>query len=55
MEYLLVHRGGRGQTFEYELLWDQKASNQHQTCMGLIEPDTLFSEDDSTQSSRTYQ
>ena len=55
MEYLLVHRGGRGQTFEYELLWDQNTSNQHQTCMGLIEPDTLFSEDDSIQSNPTYQ
>jgi len=55
MEYLLVHRGGRGQTFEYELLWDQNTSNQHQTCMGLIEPDTLFNEDDSTQSNPTYQ
>jgi DNA primase len=28
LEYLLVHRGGRGQSFEYELLFDGEASTE---------------------------
>ena len=27
LEYLLVHRGGRGQSFEYELLYDGPAAS----------------------------
>ena len=26
LEYVLAHRGGRGQSFVYELLWDGKGS-----------------------------
>lgn len=40
MEYLLVHRGGRGQSFEYELLYDNDQDNQ-QHLMGLIDTETL--------------
>ena len=36
MEYLLVHRGGRGQSFEYELLYDRRDDPQPHL-MGLIE------------------
>ncbi len=35
LEYLLVHRGQRGQSYEYELLYDGKAEDQNQL-MGLI-------------------
>lgn len=40
MEYLLVHRGGRGQTFEYELLFDGGSEDQPQL-MGLIDTESL--------------
>jgi len=36
MEYLLIHKGGRGQTFEYELLWAGTNSNIV-SYMGLID------------------
>ncbi len=40
MEYLLVHRGGRGQSFDYELLYDaREASDAH--LMGLIDVELL--------------
>ena len=38
LEYLLIHRGGRGQSFEYELLYDQEVDQSQQHLMGLIEP-----------------
>jgi len=41
MEYLLVHRGQRGQSFEYELLYDGAGENDHTFVPGLIDPDTL--------------
>ncbi|MGB3622332.1 MAG: CHC2 zinc finger domain-containing protein [Ketobacter sp.] len=37
MEYLLVHRGGRGQSFVYELLYDKADDNDHKHLMGLID------------------
>ncbi|MCP5458258.1 MAG: hypothetical protein H6971_01345 [Gammaproteobacteria bacterium] len=36
MEYLLVHRGGRGQSYAYELLYDGQDDNQPHL-MGLID------------------
>ena len=41
MEYLLVHRGGRGQSFEYELLYcgDVESGNKH--AMGLVDLERL--------------
>jgi post-segregation antitoxin (ccd killing protein) len=36
MEYLLIHRGGRGQSFEYELLYDNDKENNHHL-MGLLD------------------
>jgi len=41
LEYLLVHRGGRGQSFEYELLYDQELDQSQQHLMGLIEPQKI--------------
>jgi DNA primase catalytic core len=40
MEYVLIHRGGRGQSFEYELLYDADNDTQ-QHLMGLIDIDVL--------------
>ncbi len=43
LEYLLVHRGGRGQSFEYELLFDGDAQAQAPHLSGLIDPAQLQS------------
>lgn len=40
MEYLLIHRGGRGQSLEYELLFDGQ-NEQDRHLMGLIEAKQL--------------
>lgn len=40
LEYLLVHREGRGQRYEYELLYDQ-ADGDGQYLMGLIDVEKL--------------
>ena len=39
MEYLLVHRGGRGASFEYELLYDGDGESRHM--MQLMSVDTI--------------
>jgi hypothetical protein len=41
LEYLLVHRGGRGQSFEYELLYDGSAEEQGPHINGLIDVEAL--------------
>ncbi|OGB26147.1 MAG: DNA primase [Burkholderiales bacterium RIFCSPLOWO2_02_FULL_57_36] len=41
MEYLLVHRGQRGQSFEYELLYDGKSGDCRAFVPGLIDVDAL--------------
>ncbi|MBW1809160.1 MAG: toprim domain-containing protein [Deltaproteobacteria bacterium] len=41
LEYVLVHHGGRGQQFVYELLYDGQGKNGGQFLMGLIEPGCL--------------
>ena len=41
LEYLLVHRGGRGQSFEYELLFDGETNTDAPHASGLIDSDTL--------------
>jgi DNA primase catalytic core len=41
LEYLLVHRGGRGQSFEYELLFDGETNTDAPHASGLIDIDTL--------------
>lgn len=40
LEYLLVHRGGRGQSFEYELLYDGRSDAQRHLS-GLIDVEAL--------------
>ena len=41
MEYLLIHRGGRGQSFEYELLYPMESNQLDKQVMGLIDVDKL--------------
>jgi energy-coupling factor transporter ATP-binding protein EcfA2 len=41
MEYVLVHRGGRGQSFEYELLYDGNPDGEQQHAMGLLDVSDL--------------
>ena len=41
LEYLLVHRGGRGQSFEYELLYDAAADEESPHISGLIDVEAL--------------
>ena len=43
MEYLLTHRGGRGQSFAYELLYQGEADNNGKHFMGLIDVEKLDS------------
>ena len=37
MEYVLAHRGGRGQSFEYELLYDGDTDKNNCHAMGLLD------------------
>jgi len=41
LEYLLVHRGGRGQSLVYELLYDGDAQSDEKSLMGLIDTKDL--------------
>ena len=41
LEYVLVHRGARGQSFEYELLYDGQGQDGKPFLMGLIDVETL--------------
>ena len=41
MEYLLVHRGGRGQSFVYELLYQGEGDNGKPFLLGLSNMETL--------------
>jgi len=41
MEYLLIHRGGRGQSFEYELLYQGEGSQGDSFFMGLLNTEAL--------------
>lgn len=41
LEYVLVHRGGRGQSFVYELLYDGAGGDGQPFLMGLIDVETL--------------
>jgi DNA primase catalytic core len=43
LEYVLVHRGGRGQSFVYELLYDGKGQDGRPFVPGLIDVDKLRS------------
>lgn len=41
LEYVLVHRGGRGQSFVYEALWDGAGTDGRPHLVGLVEVATL--------------
>ncbi len=41
MEYLIVHRGMRGQSFVYELLWESTGDETHARLHGLIDVEAL--------------
>jgi hypothetical protein len=41
LEYLLIHRGGRGQSFEYELLYDGDTHGAAAHVSGLIDVEAL--------------
>jgi DNA primase catalytic core len=41
LEYVLVHRGGRGQSFVYELLYGGKGQDGRRFVMGLLDPGRL--------------
>jgi DNA primase catalytic core len=43
MEYLLIHRGGRGQSFVYELVFTRQADSSRPVLPGLIDVDALRS------------
>jgi DNA primase len=43
-EYVVVHRGTRGQTFVYELVYDGQGQDGQRFLMGLIDPDALPAE-----------
>jgi DNA primase len=53
LEYLLVHRGGRGQSFEYELLYDGAAHPESPHLSGLIDVEALRREYDAERSGST--
>ena len=50
LEYLLVHRGGRGQSFVYELLYETKADEGPRFLARLIDVDKLRSGSNSEKS-----
>ncbi len=41
LEYLLVHRGGRGQSFVYELVFERSGNDDKPSLPGLIDVETL--------------
>ena len=41
LEYLLVHRGGRGQSFVYELVFERSANDDKPMLPGLIDVEKL--------------
>ncbi len=48
MEYLIVHRGGRGQTFVYELAYQGKGDDGSPFVMNLLETNSLTSTESET-------
>ena len=45
MEYLLIHQGGRGRSFVYELLYEEKAEAPERFLPGLIDVEKLRKQD----------
>jgi len=46
MEYVLIHRGGRGQSFVYELLYNGEGDNGNSFLLGLSSMDNLTYDDE---------
>ena len=44
LEYLLIHRGGRGQSLVYELLYDGDPQSDEKSLMGLIDINYLYND-----------
>lgn len=44
MEYVLIHRGKRGQSYEYELLYQSEGENGNPFLMGLIDTNKLMND-----------
>jgi len=55
LEYLLVHRGGRGQSFVYELLYRGEGKDGRPFLPGLIDTETLAEPPDQTSSAPTAE
>ncbi len=52
LEYLLIHRGGRGQSFVYELLYERKGDGERPVLFGLVDIEELRKRESTTQTSR---
>jgi DNA primase len=52
LEYVLVHRGGRGQSFVYELLYEHKTTGEKPVLFGLVDVAALARGESTTQTSR---
>jgi DNA primase len=52
LEYLLIHRGGRGQSFVYELLFERKGEAEKPVLFGLVNIDELRQRAGTTPTSR---
>jgi len=55
LEYLLVHRGGRGQTIVYELLYDGKGQDGKPFILGLLDPSELRKEESGRLKGKTVE
>ena len=56
LEYVLVHRGGRGQSFVYELLYDGKGQDGSPFLMGLVDIEQLqYRYDQNKEHEKTHQ
>ena len=53
LEYALIHRGGRGQSFVYELLYSGEGNEGGKFVMGLIDVEKLRAADNAS-AARTY-
>jgi len=52
LEYLLIHRGGRGQSFVYELLYEKKNESEKPVLFGLVDVEQLRNGASTTPTSR---
>ncbi len=55
LEYLLVHRGGRGQSFVYELLWRGEGLDDRPFVLGLVDVERLRAGEEASTTTATYR